>query len=197
MGLSTAWGVVLVAGLVVSLVVIVRLALKSRSADEVELEAEVVEFEGAAARSVTWDVARTVIGLTGTLIGAHLVVTSAVEVATGLGLSEGFVGLTIVAVGTSLPELVTAVQAARRGEDDLVIGNVLGSNLFNSLAAGGLVGLVAGDVILPDRMEWAARLMVVTALVVGVLMAWRRSFKRSEAIVLLVGYCGTVPLLAV
>ena len=59
------------------------------------------------------------------------------------GVPPAVIGFTLVAIGTSLPELVTAVQASRRGEPDLVVGNLLGSNLVNSLVGGGLVGLIA------------------------------------------------------
>ena len=74
--------------------------------------------------------------------GAQLTVMGATEVADRLGLAEGFVGLTLVALGTSLPELVTAIAAARKGEDELIVGNLLGSNLFNSLAVGATAGLL-------------------------------------------------------
>lgn len=200
-GLTTSTGLVLVGALAVALGIVVRTAQRSRSEDEdededdSELVAEVAEFEDDTTPSLRRDIARSVIGLAGTLVGAQLVVASAVSVADGLGLSEGFVGLTIVAIGTSLPELVTALQAARRGEDDLVIGNVLGSNLFNSLAAGGLIGIVAGDVTVEGRMWWSVVLMVGVALFVGALMVWRRSIGRREAVVLLVGYAAIMPLI--
>jgi cation:H+ antiporter len=79
------------------------------------------------------------------LVGGHLFVGGAVSVAHALGMSDRLVGLTIVAVGTSLPELVTCVIAARRGHSDLALGNVVGSNIFNSLLCLGAAGL-AGSV---------------------------------------------------
>lgn len=82
----------------------------------------------------------------GTLIlvvaGSQLLVSGAERVASGLGVTEAVIGLTLLAVGTSLPELATAVAAARRGEADIILGSVLGSNIFNSLAAAGLAGLI-------------------------------------------------------
>lgn len=195
LGLNRITGSVLFVGLALALVYIIRTALHSRREDELELITEVIEFEDDASPSLGREVGRALVGLAGTLLGAHLVVVTAVEVAQGLGLSEGFVGLTIVAIGTSLPELVTAVQAGRRGEADLVVGNVLGSNLFNSFAAGGLIGLVAGDVALDGGMRWSVALMVVVAVLVGVLMVWRRALGKREALVLLVAYVAIVPLL--
>ena len=74
---------------------------------------------------------RTVLGLAATVVGAQLAVEGAVDIAHQVGLGSGFVGLSVVAFGTSLPELITGVQAARRGEADLLVGNILGSNTFN------------------------------------------------------------------
>jgi cation:H+ antiporter len=194
-GLTPLLGVGLLLLLAVAMVVIVRTAHASPQADEAELEADVEAFGGGSASSLGREAGRTAIGLIGTLLGAQLVVASALTVADGLGLSEGFVGLTIVAIGTSLPELVTAIQAARRSEHDLVIGNVLGSNLFNSLAAGGLIGVIASDPSVDGRMAWSVLLMGGVAIAVGVLMGRRRTIGRGEAIALLVGYAAIVPLL--
>ena len=73
------------------------------------------------------------LGLTGVVLGGQLVVTGAQTIAKWLGMSEALIALTVVALGTSLPELVTSVMAARKGETDLALGNVLGSNIFNLL----------------------------------------------------------------
>jgi cation:H+ antiporter len=88
------------------------------------------------------------VGLTVLLIGGHIFVDGAVFVAHALGMSDRLVGLTIVAVGTSLPELVTSVIAARRGHSDLAVGNVVGSNIFNTFLCLGAAGL-AGSVGAP------------------------------------------------
>ena len=74
-----------------------------------------------------------VVGIVLVIIGGQVVVNSATELARAFGLSEAFIGLTIVAVGTSLPELVTSIVAARKGENDLALGNVIGSNICNIL----------------------------------------------------------------
>lgn len=194
MGLGVVSGIVLAAGMVAALLVIVRVGLTARAPEDEELVTEVAELEQdlRLGRAVVM----TGVGLAGTLIGAQLVVSSAVRVAGALGLSEGFVGLTLVAVGTSLPELVTSVQAVRRGEDELIVGNVLGSNLFNSLAAGAMISLVSGGVDVEGRLAWASGLMIVVALVATVIMARRRGFSRTEGVALLVTYVATVPLFA-
>ena len=132
---------------------------------------------------------RALAGLIGTALGAQVVVTGAVGIADETGLSGGFVGLTLVAVGTSLPELVTAVQAARRGQDELILGNVLGSNIFNSLLAGGLVVLIEPGPL--DDRSLATRgvaVMVAVSVLAWVLMERRRRIGRLAAGTLLAGY---------
>ena len=94
-------------------------------------------------RSVPMNMAVVLLGLFGLIAGAQLMVYGAVGVARTLGVSELTIGLTIVAVGTSLPELATAILASRRQESDIVIGNVAGSNLFNLGCVLGLVACIA------------------------------------------------------
>ena len=122
-----------------------------------------------------------------TLLGAQLLVTGAEEVAAGLGVSEAVIGLTLVAVGTSLPELATALAAARRGENDLVLGNVLGSNLFNALGVGGVAGIVGNGALQADfRPSLLAMLGV--AVLAGVLAAIGNKLDRWQGAVLLACY---------
>ncbi len=84
----------------------------------------------------------TVVGIAGLALGGKLITDSAVTIAHSLGVSEAVIGLTMVAVGTSLPELATTIMAALRGEADLALGNIFGSNLFNLLGVAGPVGLI-------------------------------------------------------
>lgn len=138
----------------------------------------------------------TVVGLLGTLAGAQLVVWGARRIALDLGLGEGFVGFTVVAVGTSLPELVTSIQASRRGEADLVVGNLLGSNIMNSLLVGGLSGVFGADVLAdPALAGWPNLVMVAVSALAALLMLTSRRVERWEGVVLLVAYLATLPLL--
>jgi len=140
---------------------------------------------------------RTLAGLLGTALGAQLVVRGATGVADALNLDEGFVGLTIVAVGTSLPEVVTAVQAARLGQSHLAVGNLFGSNLFNSLAIGGTVALIApGPLESGAVVGLGAVTMVVAGLVAWLLLGTGRALVRWEAAVLLAAYLALLPFLA-
>jgi cation:H+ antiporter len=133
-----------------------------------------------------------VVGLGGLIGGAHLMVTAAVELARGLGVSEWLIGLTVVAVGTSLPELAAAVVGALRGEADIVLGNVAGSNLFNVLLILGATVVVqpmgvpatARPVELPVMTGFAALLMLVVANGLRV--------HRWEGALLLAAYAGFV-----
>jgi cation:H+ antiporter len=128
-----------------------------------------------------------------TLLGAELLVRGAASIATELGVSAAFVGLVVVSIGTSLPELATAVAAARRGATDLVIGNVLGSNLFNSLAVAGLAGLV-GPGVLDPAFRGALVVMLLVGVVAGFFVLTSRRLDRWEGIVLLVMFGGFVAL---
>lgn len=131
-------------------------------------------------------------GLALLTLGAHLLVDGAVKIATSLGLSEAVIGVTIVAAGTSLPQIATSVLAARRGEREIALGNIVGSNIFNILSVLGLSALVA-----PSGLPVAASIMAVdfpVMLAVSVallpLCASRGSIARWEGVVLLFGYVG-------
>lgn len=127
-------------------------------------------------------------GLVVLLLGGQLFIDGAVEVARAMGLSDRLVGLTIVAVGTSLPELVTSVIAARRGHSDLAVGNVVGSNIFNALLCLGAAGL-AGPVGAPLRTLGVdlIALFVMTALA-ATFIRTERTISRLEGAVVLALY---------
>ena len=123
-------------------------------------------------------------GLLGTIAGAQLLVTGASGLARTLGVGEAVIGLTVVAVGTSLPELVTAVAAARRREADLVVGNVLGSNLFNSLPVAGVAGVLGAAGLEPALGPALVGMVGICALAAVFLVTGRR-LARVEGAVLL------------
>jgi cation:H+ antiporter len=106
------------------------------------LAADVERDLSAHSMSLARALVSVAIGLLLLVVSSRALVWGAVEIATVLGVSDLIIGLTIVAVGTSLPELAAAVVAARKGEPDLVVGNVLGSNLFNTLAVVGIAGTI-------------------------------------------------------
>lgn len=111
-----------------------------------------LDLEGAEDGIPGWKIALSLVaGLVGLPIGAHFLVDGAVGIAQTLGVSEAVIGLTLVAVGTSLPELATTMAAAIRREGGVALGNVLGSNVFNLLGIIGVAGLV-GPLPVPDAM---------------------------------------------
>jgi len=123
-------GVMLLVGLVLMLIWIARIALKDRHDPLVQEFTESIPNQMSMRQSVFWFIA----GLLVLMASSRMVVWGAVEVAHALGVSDLVIGLTIVAVGTSLPELVASIVGVLKGEADLAIGNVIGSNMFNLLA---------------------------------------------------------------
>jgi cation:H+ antiporter len=164
---------------------------RGSAAEAAEVEADAAEAVGADGdkhRSRRMLAVMTTAGL-GTLIGGgHLLVEGAIGVARTAGMSDQLIGVTIVAVGTSLPELATSVIAALRGHGDIAVGNVVGSNIFNVLLILGTAGL-AGEIVMPLStltLELAA-LLAMTGLA-ALTMATRRTVGRIEAVLLLLGY---------
>ncbi|SOC37801.1 calcium/sodium antiporter [Salinicoccus kekensis] len=98
---------------------------------------------GTASRGWASLIIVLIVGLAGIILGGELVVSSATEIAIALGMSQALVGLTIVAIGTSLPEMVTSIMAAVKGETDMAMGNLVGSGIFNILLVLGLSATVA------------------------------------------------------
>ena len=126
-------------------------------------------------------------GLTGLVLGSNLFVDAASDVAYSLGISEGVVGLTVVAGGTSLPELATSVVAARKGQSAIAIGNVIGSNVFNILLILGLTATVS-----PLQIEGITTIdmavMLISVVLVWLFSRTRYTVERWEGAVLVGGY---------
>ena len=136
LNISRVEGLILLAVFAYFLVNTVKSAKKSSiSEDEVAITMDVEIDENA---SMPKTILLSVIGVVGIVIGGDMVVNSATDIATSFGMSANLVGLTIVAFGTSLPEFVTSVVAIKKGETEIAIGNVIGSNIFNILLVLGL-----------------------------------------------------------
>lgn len=127
----------------------------------------------------------TILGILGIIFGSNFVVDDAVGIATTLGISSKLIGLTIIAFGTSLPELVTSITAAKKGEYDLVIGNVIGSNIFNiGLVASLPIALFGGiDYISINYIDVIA--MLLSAGLLFIFAASDRKITKKEGIILL------------
>ncbi|WP_448579080.1 calcium/sodium antiporter [Thermaurantiacus sp.] len=126
-------------------------------------------------------------GLALIILGGRILVDAAVQLSRALGLSEAVIGLTVVAVGTSLPEFVTSVVAAFRRQADIAVGNVLGSNIYNILGIGGVTGLIAPTMFPPEMLE-ADLFVMMAASILLFLFAWNGKVSRLEGLVLLSAY---------
>lgn len=137
---------------------------KTGDAFEIEIEAELEEHKMSLFQASLWLIG----GLLFLIISSRLLVWGAVSIARDLGVSDLIIGLTIVAIGTSLPELAASIVAARKGEHDLVVGNIIGSNLFNTLAVVGLAGVIQ-PMPIPDEIidrDWLLMAGLTAALFV-------------------------------
>ncbi|GAB3382618.1 calcium/sodium antiporter [Spongiibacter taiwanensis] len=139
-------------------------------------------------------------GLLLLIVSSRILVWGAVEISIALGVSDLVIGLTIIAAGTSLPELASSVIAARKGEHDIALGNVLGSNLFNTLAVVGIAGLINPIEVGPEVLQRDVLVMVALTLslfVVGYGFRRPGRINRAEGTLLLLAYCAyTVMLIA-
>lgn len=192
--LSRPAGVALLAGLALYLTVAYR-AERATATDEPARASEANTDMGAPSLPIS--IAFALGGIVLTVLGARLLVTSASALASGWGVSDAVIGLTVVAVGTSLPELVTAVMAAVRRQGDVAFGNILGSNIYNVL---GILGVTALVHPIPVPASIAAvdiwvMLAATGALAAVAISGWRVT--RGEGVALLAAYASYVGWLAV
>jgi cation:H+ antiporter len=141
----------------------------------------------------------TLVGLGLIILGGRLFVSGAVDLARAFDVSESVIGLTIVAAGTSMPELVTSMLASYRGHRDIAVGNVVGSNLFNLMGVLGISGLVGAEPLAVEEklLTFDLPIMIVGALVCLPMMASDGRLERWEGAVLFTAFVGYVTYLVV
>lgn len=170
-------GIVMFALLIAYLVYLVFAAIKNRT--EAGEEIKVM----SPLKSVIF----TLIGIAGIAFGGDMVVDAATDIAKTFGLSDVIIGLTILAVGTSLPELVTSLVATRKGENDLAMGNVIGSNIFNILGVAGLSGAISpysvGHLSIIDLC-----LFIAVSIIVYIIVRMRNKIERLPGIAMVLMY---------
>ena len=184
--LSLTDGIVLIASLIGVLLIQIFLSLRNNIAADVDAPKDI-----NIAKALT----TLTLGLVLLIVSSRSIVWGAVELATLWGMSELLIGLTIVAIGTSLPELVASVAAARRGEHDMALGNVIGSNLFNTLGVVGVATVispiknVAPEILSRDVLMMAG---VTLLLFVLAIIAYNRQgeMKRGSGLVLILTFIG-------
>ncbi len=132
------------------------------------------------------------VGLAGLMLGARFMVDGAVGIARSLNISEAFIGLTVVAVGTSLPELATSLIAAFRRQSEIAIGNVVGSNIFNVLGILGATALIAPIPVATRFLTFDLPIMIAVSAVLTALLLLRPRIGRGAGLALLVAYTAYV-----
>ena len=156
---------------------------------------EVAEY--AESNGVSW---KTLLflaaGLVGLPLGANLLVDNGASLAAGLGVRDELIGLTIIAFGTSLPELATVSAAALHKKSDVAIGGVVGSNIFNLLAVGGATGLAGGAVFDPKSLTLDLPVMALTGVVIAAFIFTRRDIGRVWGAVFFAAYIAFIVALA-
>lgn len=181
-------GAILFTGILLYLVWMFRLA-KSGAEDPILAEmTEIEEGDDGLPTNVMVSGFYVLAGLIGLAIGGNMIVENAVSIASTLGVSETIIGLTIVAIGTSLPEVATVIVAAYRGHSEVAIGNVLGSNIFNLLAVMGAAALagpvdIAKQIFVFDFWVMLAAMMFLLLVIMG-----RQPIGRKTGIMLFIGY---------
>jgi len=174
-------------GALLALLIAIFLAviLRAGASGDVSFDDDVSNIVGDEPLHFRYELLRTINGLVGVVVASWFIVDGAERVAEAFELSGGFVGFTLVALGTSAPELVTSVQAARQGETELLVGNLLGSNVFNSLAVGGIIGLIGpGPIVDTTMAQTGSVLMVGIVIVSAVFMVVGGKVDRPKAFVL-------------
>lgn len=176
------------------IVIMIKSAMAARAAGQkVEIEG-VEECDDLKTLSYGKSILFLIIGAAAIAFGGDLTVDSASRIAIELGMSQTLVGLTIVSIGTSLPELVTSVVAARKNEVDMAVGNAVGSNIFNILMVLGIASAISPVVMIRENLIDIVILMIFT-LIVWAFAGTKRKIERKEGIIMTLAYliyCGYI-----
>ena len=190
MSLGHIDGVVFIILFLAFILYMIRSAQASREKNVepgVEEEEYLLEAEEIQEMSMGKSVIYIILGAVAIAVGSDWVVDGACTVAAAIGISQTLIGLTVVAFGTSLPELVTSIVAARKGEVDMALGNVIGSNIFNILMVLGIAAAISPVAFLTENIIDMAVLIVFSVL--GWIMAWtKKALNRKEGIIMLILY---------
>ncbi|WP_298912174.1 calcium/sodium antiporter [uncultured Algimonas sp.] len=181
-------GAILFAGIVIYLTWMFFLARAGVDETILEEMAEIEEGQGGLPKSIWVDVLYVGAGLVGLFLGGELIVGNGIALASGLGVSETVIGLTIVAIGTSLPEIATVVLATLRGHSEVAIGNVLGSNVFNLFAVMGAAGLAGPVLVEPSLFRFDFWVMLATTFILMLFVMTRKPIGRKTGALFVLCY---------
>jgi cation:H+ antiporter len=180
-------GIILMLGLVAMIIWMVKLGMRKHEVDPLETEYEQEIPYLTTGKAIFW----LILGMALLLISSRTLVWGAVNIAQSLGVSDLLIGLTIVAIGTSLPELAASVASALKGEPDIALGNVIGSNMFNMLAVFGIPGLMTPHMLDPEVLSRDFPFMIGFSIALFI-MAYgfkgHGKVNRFEGGLLLIGY---------
>ena len=177
-------GIILLIAFTAFIILMIRSALKARNNQAI---APGSEEEEIVTQTVAMSIASIIGGACAIAIGGDWVVDAASTIALKLGMTETMVGLTIVAVGTSLPELVTSIVAARKGEVDMALGNAIGSNVFNILMVLGVAAAISPiDMLVDNIMDIGA--VIVATLVCWIVAAKNKKLGKVMGVIMVVAY---------
>ncbi|MBD3669394.1 MAG: calcium/sodium antiporter [Gammaproteobacteria bacterium] len=196
-GVLSFWdGIFMLGGLLLIIYWIVNISLRTRKRDPMT-----VEYEAEIPKEVpTWKAsALLILGIVVLLVSSRILVWGAVEIAVAFGISDLIIGLTVVAIGTSLPELAASIMSALKNEHDIAIGNVIGSNIFNILGVLGLPGVINAYQLEPDFMVRDLPMMIGLSIALFVMAYGFRGtgrLNRYEGGALLLVFVGYLTVLA-
>lgn len=189
-GLSRTDGIVMLSGLAIFLLWLVRDAIRARQNNVRETATEEGITASISTTKACW---WTAVGFIGLLVSSQLVVWAAADLARAFGISDLVIGLTIIALGTSLPELAASITSILKNEDDIAIGNVLGSNMYNLLAVLALPSLISPGPLEPVVLSRDFPAMIgftVALFAFGFSFRAHGRINRVEGLILILGYFG-------
>ena len=168
-------------------------ALKSRKETKIDYDDLVLSKDNSSGNTCACEISlskaliMSIVGIIGIVLGGKLVVDCASDIAMTFGVSEKMIGLTIVSIGTSLPEFVTSVIAASKGESDIALGNVIGSNVFNILFILGLSSLISPIPVDPS-LFFDIAIMILITIVTYLFSIRKKDVNKFESIILIAAY---------
>ncbi|WP_206212122.1 calcium/sodium antiporter [Vibrio sp. HDW18] len=187
-------GILLIGLFSVFILVMLLISRKEQSHGDTLLDEQASDIPAGVnnRRALFW----VIVGLILLPLGASMLVDNAVVIAKYFGMSDLVIGLTIIAIGTSLPELAASLAGALKGEDDMAVGNIIGSNVFNILAVMGIPGLLNPSLLSSQAMGRDFWVMLgVSLLLVALVLGKRRQINRWEGALLLSGFIGYITYL--
>lgn len=191
--LSSGDGLILLLFFIIFIYYLLGVALKSRKETKIDYDDLVLSKDNSSGNTCACEISlskaliMSIVGIIGIVLGGKLVVDCASDIAMTFGVSEKMIGLTIVSIGTSLPEFVTSVIAASKGESDIALGNVIGSNVFNILFILGLSSLISPIPVDPS-LFFDIAIMILITIVTYLFSIRKKDVNKFESIILIAAY---------